>query len=117
MFFEIDGTPGYLDFQAYVRSAPLHDINYVIVGSLSVEDRRRHDRDLLRFYLDALAKLGVTGIWPEAEAWDRFRRHTMHGLLWFATPEEMQPAAIVEAHSLRFGTAADDYGLAGLLGI
>jgi aminoglycoside phosphotransferase (APT) family kinase protein len=117
MFFESDGTPGYLDFQAYVRSAPLHDVNYVVVGSLSVEDRRRHARDLLGFYLRELAALGVSDLWPEAEAWERFQQHTMHGLLWFATPEEMQPAAIVEAHSRRFGAAAEDYDLARLLGV
>ncbi|MBV9840571.1 MAG: phosphotransferase [Sphingomonadaceae bacterium] len=117
MFFETDGRPGYLDFQAYVRCAPLHDVNYVVVGSLSVEDRRQHDRALLGFYLDELKALGVRDLWSSDEAWDRFRRHTMHGLLWFATPEAMQPAAIVEAHSLRFGTAANDYELPALLGV
>lgn len=115
LFFEPDGTPGLLDFQAYVRSSPLHDICYHVVGSLSPQDRRHHARDLLEEYLGALRERGVADAWDRDEAWLRFRKHTMHGLLWFATPEEMQPADVVEAHSERFGRAAEDYGLAALL--
>ena len=117
LFFEPDGTPGYLDFQAYVHCAGLHDINYFVVGSLSPEDRRRFDRDLLNLYLDDLQALGVRNIWSPQEAWDRFRRHTMHGMLWFLSPVEMQPADVCEAHGWRFGTAAADYDLANLLGV
>lgn len=117
LFFGPDGTAGLLDFQAYVRSAPLHDVCYHVVGSLSPDDRRLHDRDLLRLYLAELRTLGIDHAWDEDEAWLRFRKHVMHGLLWFATPEEMQPAAVVEAHSNRFGRAADDYRLAELLGV
>ncbi|MCK9540818.1 MAG: ecdysteroid 22-kinase family protein [Novosphingobium sp.] len=117
LFFEADGTPGLLDFQAYVRTGPLHDVSYHVVGSLAPEERRAHERELLRLYLVELARLGVSGMWDEEEAWLRFRQHTMHGLLWFATPEAMQPAAIVAAHGERFGKAARDYGLAALLGV
>jgi aminoglycoside/choline kinase family phosphotransferase len=63
LFFEADGTPGYLDFQAYVHGSSLHDINYLVVGALSVEDRQKHDRDLLKFYLSELHRLGVTNGW------------------------------------------------------
>ena len=117
MFFDPDGTPGYLDFQAYVHCASLHDVNYMIVGSLSPADRRAHDRDLLGFYLDELKALGVENVWSADEAWERFRRHTMHGMLWFTSPSVMQPLDVVEAHGLRFGEAAADYELAKLLGI
>ena len=117
LFFEPDGTPGYLDFQAYVRCAALHDLNYLVVGGLSPEDRRRHDRDLLDVYLDDLRALGVPDIWPREEAWDRFRRHTMHGMMWFLSPIEMQPAEVCEAHGWRFGSAAADYDLANLLSV
>lgn len=117
MFFETDGEPGYLDFQAYVRSTALHDVNYTIVGSLSPEDRRAHDRDLLEFYLAEVRSLGVADLWPADEAWERFKRHTMHGMMWFTTPTAMQPTEVVEAHGIRFGIAAADYRLAELLGI
>ena len=117
MFFETDGTPGYLDFQAYVRADALHDVAYVIVGSLSPEDRRAHDRALMELYLAELKALGVPNVWPSDEAWERFRRHTMHGMLWFTSPPEMQPIEVVEAHGIRFGLAAADYELAKLLGI
>ena len=115
LFFEADGTPGLLDFQAYVGSGPLHDVCYHVVGSLAPDDRRAHERELLRLYLAELKALGVTDMWEADDAWMRFRKHTMHGLLWFATPDEMQPAAIVEAHSERFGQAAQDFDLAKLL--
>ena len=77
--------------------------------------REAEERELLRTYLAELAAHGVTDVWQEDEAWLRFRKHTAHGLLWFASPEEMQPAAIVEAHAERFGVAADEYGIVQLL--
>lgn len=117
LFFEPDGTPGLLDFQAYVRTGPLHDISYHVVGSLSPDERRAHDRELVRLYLAELARLGVTDGWDEEEAWLRFRKHVMHGLMWFTTPEEMQPADVVAAHGERFGRAAEEYGLAELLDV
>ncbi len=117
LFYEPDGTPGLLDFQAYVCTGPLHDISYHVVGSLSPDDRRRFDRELVRLYLAELARHGVKDMWGEDEAWLLFRNHTMHGLLWFATPETMQPAAVVAAHGERFGLAAEEYGLTALLGV
>jgi hypothetical protein len=117
MFFEQDGSPGYLDFQAYVRCAGLHDVNYMIVGSLTPEDRRANDRQLLKLYLAELTSLGVPDVWAWDEAWERFKRHTMHGMLWFTTPAAMQPIEVVEPSGIRFGLAAGDYDLANLLGI
>lgn len=117
LFFDPDGTPGYLDFQAYVRSSALHDVNYVVVGSMTVEDRRKHDRDLVKYYLSRLAAYGVRDAWSFEEAWERYRRCTMHGMLWFATPPVMQPADVVEATGIRFGIAAEDYRLAQALGV
>jgi hypothetical protein len=117
MFFEQDGAPGYLDFQAYVHSASLHDVNYMIVGSLAPDDRRAHDRELVKLYLNELNTLGVSEAWSWDDAWERFKRHTMHGMLWFTTPEAMQPTHVVEASGIRFGLAAADYELANLLGV
>lgn len=117
LFFEPDGTPGYLDFQAYVHCSGLHDLNYLVVGSLSPEDRRQFDRELLDIYLEELRARGVPNLWSREEAWDRFRRHTMHGMLWCMSPVEMQPAEVCEVHGWRFGTAAADYDLANLLGV
>jgi len=117
MFFDPDGAPGYLDFQAYVRCTALHDVNYMIVGSLEPSERRAHERDLLALYLAELRALGVPDPWDPDEAWGRYRRHTIHGLTWFTVPPEMQPIEVVEAHGLRFGEAAGDYDLAGLLGV
>jgi hypothetical protein len=117
LFYEADGTPGYLDFQAYIHGSSLHDVNYLIVGALSVEDRQKQDRELLKFYLSQLRQLGIDDAWPFDEAWERFRRHTMHGLLWFTTPPEMQPVSVVTAHGIRFGAAAQDYRTAEALGV
>ena len=117
LFFESDGTPGYLDFAAYVRCAGLHDVSYAVTGGLSIEDRRAYDRDLLQLYLHELRRLGVSNVWDDDEAWSRYRQHTMHGMLWFTTPVEMQPMTVVEAHGHRFGIAAGDYNLAGMSGI
>ena len=43
------------------------------------------------------------------EAWLSYRRHMLHGLLWFLCPTQMQPLEIINANVERFGAAASDH--------
>lgn len=57
--YAIDATMGFYDWQLVRRGAWVHDVGYFIVSSLTVADRREHERDLLSGYLEALAHRGV----------------------------------------------------------
>lgn len=117
MFFERDGRPGFLDWQAYQRGPHMHDVTYSIIGNLTVQDRRAAERDLLRYYLDRLRHHGVEDPPSFAETWEGYRRNVLHGFLWFCCPIEMQPEEIILAEATRFGPAVTDLDTFGALGV
>lgn len=114
MFFERDGAPGFLDWQTTQRGAWAHEYTYFLVGALSIEDRRAHERALLEHYLAALRSHGVDAPSFDA-AWLSYRRHTAHGVLWVVCPLEMQPLDVIEANVTRFTAAMTDLDAASAL--
>ena len=117
MFFEHDGTPGYLDWQAWQEGPYMHDVAYSIIGNLTVDDRRKSEKDLLAGYLAALARNGVATPPTRDDAWEAYRRHAMHGFMWAFTPTEMQPIEIVTAEGDCFGAAVADLRTFEALGV
>lgn len=117
MFFEPDGTPGYLDWQSWQEGPYMHDVAYSTIGNLKVEDRRHAEKDLIAGYLAALKRNGVANPPEFADAWEAYRRHAMHGFMWPFTPEEMQPIEIVTAEGDCFGAAVSDLDTFGALGV
>ena len=117
MYFEPDGKPGFLDWQAWQEGPYMHDVAYSIIGNLTVDDRRAHQKDLLASYLSALATEGVSDAPSHDDAWEAYRRHAMHGFMWAFTPVEMQPEEIVTAEGDRFGAAVADLDTFGALGV
>lgn len=112
MFFERDGSPGYLDWQTAMSGNWAHDVTYFMVGSMETADRRVHERDLLRHYLERLAEHG--GVAPDmSSAWPAYRRHVLHGFLWLLCPVDMQPEDVIAASSERGSVAAADLDLVG----
>lgn len=75
--FDDAGRTGFLDWGLLMLSTPLRDASYFLAMALSVEDRRRCERELLRHYLDARARLGGIPIsWDEA--WLAHRVHAAY---------------------------------------
>ncbi len=70
--FDDAGRTGFLDWGLITLSTPLRDACYFLTMALSVEDRRRHERDLLRHYLDVHAAGGGTA-WSFDQAWETYR--------------------------------------------
>jgi aminoglycoside/choline kinase family phosphotransferase len=106
-FFEANGEPGLLDWQAYLRGQPLFDVAYFLGGALTTEDRRVHEKDLIVGYLDALREGGADAPTFD-EAWLAYRRYALHGFLWVATPTVMHPEEVIEAYARRYGAMCDD---------
>lgn len=104
LFYEQDGTPGFLDWQRLMQCDWAHDVNYFMVSSLSVEDCAEHEEALVRHYLKTLAEQGVAApAWDEA--WLSYRQHAAYGLVWNIVPPVMQPKEIVDVEAMRFNAA------------
>jgi hypothetical protein len=107
LYFTREGRAGFLDWQNTMHGPWAHDVAYLIATGLSVEDRRQHERELLREYLDALGRAGG-GPPSFDEAWLRYRRHLAHPFCWVLTPETMQPEENCTAIAERICAAMTD---------
>ena len=75
--FNDDGRVGFLDWGIIQASTPLRDVGYFLCMSLSIEDRRAHERALWRHYLDARKAMGGAPVdWDEA--WTAHRVHASY---------------------------------------
>lgn len=70
--FDDHGVTGFLDWGLVVVSTPLRDLSYFLNMCLSVEDRRGHERELIRHYLEIRSALGGSAISFD-EAWKTHR--------------------------------------------
>ncbi|MBB2990993.1 aminoglycoside phosphotransferase (APT) family kinase protein [Mycolicibacterium iranicum] len=79
------GEVGFLDWQVARRGNFSLDLGYFLQGALTVDDRRRHERDLLTEYHNSLGL--PDDEMPSAEdIWLRYRASVAHGLaLWLCT--------------------------------
>jgi aminoglycoside phosphotransferase (APT) family kinase protein len=115
MFFGLDGRPGIYDWGGSIGRWG-HDINYAIIGSLEIEDRRKHERDVLRHYLERLAANGGPAIgWDDA--WLSWRRQTIHGFMWVMCSPRQQPEDLIALQTERFGSAAEDHEMLDALDV
>jgi hypothetical protein len=73
LLFPPDGGPGVVavDFQTLSLALPARDLAYFVGTSLTVEDRRAHERDLVAAYHAALTSYGVEGYSLE-QCWDDY---------------------------------------------
>lgn len=102
---------GFYDWQLVRTGSWSHDVGYFLVGSLDVDDRRRHEDELLAGYLETLHEAGVSV--PAADATSRYRASPAYGLgTWLHTLSagSFQPADVCLATLRRFAAAYDDLG-------
>lgn len=116
VFFEADGTPGLLDWQAYIRCNGMVDTAYFLIGAITIDDRRRHERELIKGYLESLRKHGVASPPTFDEAWLDYRRFALHGFAWTMTTPEFHPEDVIQAYAERYGAAAGDLDTLAALG-
>jgi Ecdysteroid kinase-like family len=82
LLFPTDDPAGVaaVDWQTVGLGPPGRDLAYFLATSLSTEDRRRHEADLVATYHRALSDHGVTGYSVE-ECWEDYRVGMLHGPL------------------------------------
>lgn len=106
-----DQTVGFLDWQMVRRGNFSLDLGYFLQGALTIEDRRRSERDLLEEYRGALHL--PAGEMPTAgDIWLGYRASVAHGLaIWMATlsgGDAWQRADICLAFAQRYAAAFVD---------
>jgi len=107
LFFDPDGRPGYLDWATVMRGHWAFDVSYLIVGSQTVENRRKLEREQLAFYLDRFAASG--GEAPALEvAWNAHRQHSMWMFMTTLCPVEFHPEEICMLNTERAVAAITD---------
>jgi thiamine kinase-like enzyme len=107
LFLDAAGTASLVDWQLVQRGMWYFDVGYHIASTLTVPERRRTERDLLRHYLDALASHGVTPpSWDEA--WRGIAGGMLHGFFLWSITTKVQPAVIATLLH-RLGTAVADH--------
>jgi len=105
----------WLDWQLVRRGRPWRDLTYFVIGALSIEERRKYHKDMVKKYLDYLTATSVAGVPGFDEAWEQTRVFVMYGLqAWVANLDEWGQNGI--PMNERFFVAAEDYGTWGLLG-
>jgi aminoglycoside phosphotransferase (APT) family kinase protein len=99
-----DGSRLWFDWQLVRRGRPWRDYSYFVAGSLSVDDRRRREADLMRIYCEAMASRGVE--LDVGECFDEYRRWIFWGL--WAWQSNMNPIETTMEPLERFCIAAED---------
>lgn len=106
-----DDEVGFLDWQMARRGNWSLDLGYFLQGALTIEDRRRGERDLVAEYRGAL-ELPADELPSADEVWLRYRASVAHGLaIWMATlsgGDAWQGADICLALAQRYGAAFVD---------
>jgi hypothetical protein len=108
-----DGRVGFLDWQLSVRATWPHDVHYHICTSLSVSDRRTHERQLVERYFARLAGLGVGA--RDIPSMDNAMREMGRALVWGFTvgwlmvPERNYGMEIICANLERLYAACLDH--------
>ncbi|KAI1418462.1 kinase-like domain-containing protein [Hypoxylon sp. FL1857] len=113
-FITPDGRPGFIDWQAPYAGVNVQDVAYFIAGVLAIEERRKHEVDLVKYYLQALHEGGGPKFEKE-DIWHDYRKHALHGLAWALTAPGMQPDENVFVMTERHAAAVADHETIELL--
>jgi hypothetical protein len=101
---------GLLDWQLMLRGRWSHDVTYILITALDTEQRRRHEKDLIAYYLDRLAAGGVHDAPSPGDAWLLYRQTAIWGFLigWMITPFDNYGEPISRANLERLTAALED---------
>jgi hypothetical protein len=101
-----DGHYGLVDWQILQKGEWAQDIAYHIAAVLSPEDRRLHERGLLKHYLTRLKALGGPELDAE-DAWTRYRAAMIYGYYLWTITQKVEPP-ITNEFFRRLGLAVDE---------
>lgn len=95
-----------IDWQATMSGHWAHDVAYFLTAGMTVDDRRRHERELITHYVNELNRAG--GNVDQATGWYEYRRHAFYTCCWFLCNPEWVVEAITAPCSDRAFAALVD---------
>jgi hypothetical protein len=107
VYLDGEGQPSLLDWQTVQRGPWYLDVGYHIASALTVEDRRRNEKDLVRHYLGELRAAGVE-VPSREDPWLGIRRGILQGFYMWGITLKVEPA-VTSVLLHRLGTAAADH--------
>jgi aminoglycoside phosphotransferase (APT) family kinase protein len=114
-FVRSSGDRIWVDWQLVRRGTPWRDVSYFIVSSLTIEDRREAERELIEHYRSALAAASSALVDTEDDAWQQYVRWPAYGTqAWLGNINQWGQAAGAEMVARQFA-AAEDHDTIGLL--
>jgi aminoglycoside phosphotransferase (APT) family kinase protein len=115
VYLDHDGRACFFDWEVVQTGNWAQDVAYHLATVLAIEDRRTHERELVRHYLTELAAHSAAA--PDfEEGWEIYRRSFSYGyLLWVIT--QIRGRDEVLAHMPRLATALSDHDTYRLLGV
>jgi aminoglycoside phosphotransferase (APT) family kinase protein len=97
----------WLDWQLVRRGRPWRDLTYFMVGSLTIEERRQNQHELIAHYRQQLLANGVGNVLGLEEIWEQYRRWVMYGIqAWAANMDSWGQNGL--PMNERFFTAGED---------
>ncbi|HJO24542.1 MAG: phosphotransferase [Myxococcota bacterium] len=101
---------GLLDFQLAMQGCYSRDLTYILTTALTIEQRRRHERELIAFYLQELRRGGVANVPDMNQAWQLHRLSAYWGLVigWLTCPTPNYGREITEENLRRLTAAMID---------
>ena len=108
LYLDPAGRPSIVDWQLVQRGPWYLDVGYHIASVLDVEDRRRHERDLVRHYLDHVRVAGIDVPCRDGDLWAGIRRGILHGFFLWGITLKVDPEVTTRMLE-RLGTAAADH--------
>eukprot|EP01062_Namystynia_karyoxenos_P009033 TRINITY_DN13192_c0_g1_i3.p4 TRINITY_DN13192_c0_g1~~TRINITY_DN13192_c0_g1_i3.p4 ORF type:complete len:190 (+),score=66.86 TRINITY_DN13192_c0_g1_i3:847-1416(+) len=107
-----DGAVGLLDWQLTLRASWARDVSYILATALAPAQRRAHERELLREYLDLITAKGIRSAPSLESAWELHRRAVAWGLVigWLLCPPSNYGVRILSANLTRLVAACTDLG-------
>lgn len=113
-YLKPNGDRIWLDWQLVRKGMPWRDVSYLMVGALTIEERRSAERDLLRHYRQCLIGTGACDVPGEDKIWQDYRLWPVYGMqAWLATLDEFGQVGLPVVE--RFFTAGEDLGTLALL--
>ncbi|UCV23604.1 ecdysteroid 22-kinase family protein [Ferribacterium limneticum] len=108
------GEMGLSDWQCATRGHWARDVAYTMSTALTVEDRRRWEKELIKYYLEEMHVAGGPKV-SFNEGWNAYRQQLITALTWWTITlsptkdmPDMQPRDITLEFIRRISTAMDD---------
>jgi hypothetical protein len=114
-FLRADGQRLWIDWQMVRKGRPIRDVEYFMVSSLNINDRRTADRDLVEHYRQALIAAGAEPAPSKDDAWQEFVRWPVYGAeAWLGNVNQWGQQTGAEMVGRHFA-AAQDFGTFDIL--